>query len=484
MKNPFSGFGTIVKGDRFVGRELELQLLTGRLSSLAGSISLIGEPRIGKSSLALEAVQRITDAGNTAVVIWIDASTLPGPTELFLSILDSSVEVLKDQKKELSSSVDNIINQPVISSYDAYRRCRRGLLQLHREGVDIIVVIDEFDAVRSIGEASTTIQRLRELIDHKYETGLITMFISRRSLKAIEIQISDVSTLDGVCEQFYVRPLAEPDIKAMINRCGPEWSPTSEDESLLFSYTGGHPYLSELILCHSWDALSFETGVQRSVATMFDFYERLRQLLDEGGLFTQLLQIAVGPRWSVKPGSVERLLRYGIVREIQTEDRIMYKAWSDHFQSYLEKCTRETPMNELWHETEKGVRDFIEDICADSYGSDWMTKLAGRHKSIALIKQSGEEMREKEARNFGSSISRRLLDYTYPMDLWGIISAEWDLFRTKFGKEKKYWAERFSHLSKVRTPTAHSRESAIPEHELTLAQAYCKELLTTIKPVD
>jgi hypothetical protein len=88
---------------------------------------------------------------------------------------------------------------------------------------------------------------------------------------------------------------------------------------------------------------------------------------------------------------------------------------------------------------------------------------------------------QKDRDTFGTAAIGGLLDYSYPMDLWCVISCEWDLFRATFTREKKYWAERFSHLAKVRTPTAHNRETVIPEHKIVLAHAYCKELLSAFQ---
>ena len=67
------------------------------------------------------------------------------------------------------------------------------------------------------------------------------------------------------------------------------------------------------------------------------------------------------------------------------------------------------------------------------------------------------------------------------MDLWCILSNEWDLFRQIFQRDKKYWSHRFAHLSKVRTPSAHNRETVIPDYEVVLAEAYCKEMLMLLR---
>ena len=57
MANPFADFGATIYGKRFIGRNHELRLIDSRLFSEAGfgALAVIGLPRVGKTSLLLEA---------------------------------------------------------------------------------------------------------------------------------------------------------------------------------------------------------------------------------------------------------------------------------------------------------------------------------------------------------------------------------------------------------------------------------------------
>ena len=70
--------------------------------------------------------------------------------------------------------------------------------RLARRDFHTQVVVDEFDSIRRFVDAQSTIQRLRDLIYRTHETGLAAVFIARRSLRAIEQSVADISTLDGV----------------------------------------------------------------------------------------------------------------------------------------------------------------------------------------------------------------------------------------------------------------------------------------------
>ena len=55
--NPFADYGSIVRGDRFVGRKKELNTIKQRvLGPNYGNLAIMGLPRIGKSSLAWEGI--------------------------------------------------------------------------------------------------------------------------------------------------------------------------------------------------------------------------------------------------------------------------------------------------------------------------------------------------------------------------------------------------------------------------------------------
>jgi hypothetical protein len=85
--NPFGGYGAIITGDRLVGRQSESEFLEQRLSQAHGSISVIGEPRVGKSSLVNAIADRVRAANDKMPVAWLDVSTLPSSLELFSGIL-------------------------------------------------------------------------------------------------------------------------------------------------------------------------------------------------------------------------------------------------------------------------------------------------------------------------------------------------------------------------------------------------------------
>jgi hypothetical protein len=352
---------------------------------------------------------------------------------------------------------------------------------IQRSGMRQIVVFDEFDWISKIPEAGLTIQRLRDLIYRQYETGFAAAFVSRRSLRNLEQQIADVSTLDNVCEQYCVRPLDKKGLNKIVRRSESEWLMSDTEISKLWWYCGGHPWIAEMVLCHALPSKSVKGGAEEIMASILEHYQRLRRLLGEDELFDQLLQLTVGPQWSVKIESTEILKRYGLIRGTNDGGNTRWEAWSAHCQIYLEMCAREEPTWALWSETERGLREAIQRVCEGKCGAKWLQVIVSKHSAIANVIKGCEEKRNRELKSFGVSSCVSILDYSYPMDLWTIMSNEWEWFREILGKDRRYWNDRFSQLTKVRNPTAHSREAAVPNHEVVLAHAYCKEILAALR---
>ncbi|MCB9609781.1 MAG: ATP-binding protein [Polyangiaceae bacterium] len=478
MRNPFAGYGTTVRGERLVGRESELTLIGARLADGCGSVSVVGLPRVGKTSLVTECLRRIREDQPDRAVARLNAAAVPNGSVLLGAMLDETVLSVLTHRPEVEAELADIIALPVSSSYESYRRARRGFTRLRRLGIESVVAIDEFDAVRTYEGAGQTIQQLREILDERWRTGVSAVLISRRSLGAIEEQVADVSTLHGVCEHHHLRPLDEEGVAAIRRRAGNLLSDAGTPQDV-WELTGGHPYLAEMVLCHAVDRGSVEAGWRACLAEFFVFYGHLRKLLAEDDLFSPLIQVAVGPEWSIRQGAVERLLAYGLIRPVDRGVDHGYRGWSAHFQEYLEKQSRETSSWELWSETERALRGLIEATFIRQYDDEWIERLAKKHSAIRTVVADWQDKRERERRQFGAQAAESLLSYAYPKELELLLFKEWELFQPRLGKDKTYWSQRFNLLSSFRNPTAHNRE--VPHFLVKEAGAYCEEILALIQ---
>ena len=85
--NLFAGYGKTVHGESFVGRETEIKKIQQRLFSREfGNLSIVGLPKIGKSSLAYHSLffqrERLWNE-NQYIIEWISLKSYSSSRELY-----------------------------------------------------------------------------------------------------------------------------------------------------------------------------------------------------------------------------------------------------------------------------------------------------------------------------------------------------------------------------------------------------------------
>jgi hypothetical protein len=205
-------------------------------------------------------------------------------------------------------------------------------------------------------------------------------------------------------------------------------------------------------------------------------------VLREDGSLNKLLQILFGPVVDVKPTDVDGLLKYGLIKPT---GQGTYAAFSEHFHDFLNLVERETGLVgdlwPIWRDTEKALRHLITTTLLDQYGERWIEKLEKARPNLKKIFDECRGAQQKEEKSFGSRASQNLIDFTYPPDLFAIIFAEWNNFKSIFGKDKNYWDGRVQLLAKIRNPLAHNRDESLQEYERKTAEGYCEEILTVVQ---
>jgi len=139
--NPFFHRGAIRRAEEFYGRQNEIGQVLGLLRN-GQSVSLIGPRRIGKSSLLLRLVlPQVREAHqlNTSSILFVllDCQEFGGslPEEVYEALLAEIVE----QAHEVGCVLDDV------DRYGTYRSLDRVLNQLSQAGVNVVVLLDEFE---------------------------------------------------------------------------------------------------------------------------------------------------------------------------------------------------------------------------------------------------------------------------------------------------------------------------------------------------
>lgn len=129
-------------------------------------------------------------------------------------------------------------------------------------------------------------------------------------------------------------------------------------------------------------------------------------------------------------------------------------------------------------ETEKQLREFVDDIMTEKHGLDW-----ARDPAVGFSLSIQEKMRSRQQadrQRVGiKAVSPRLLDYSYMDDLAELVTGHWRLFKNAFHskKEAEYL---FDVLVKRRDFIAHGRDRFEP-WEYHLCLGICGQLQAMVR---
>jgi hypothetical protein len=494
FENPFSDYGNIVRGERFIGRRNDLRVIDSRIirPREPGNLAIIGEPRIGKSSLVYKAVIEARDdlIAKRLLPIWINLATYDQAPIFFRSLVTRCVDEMEELgwlSDPVRRTADRVL-QDELSWGEGYGRIQRFFEKVRQSQVRVLFILDEFDNARYLFRGDVSgFQGLREL-SYRPEWRVTYITMSRRTIRDIELQTQAISTFDGIFHKHYLAMFGQEDLNEYFLRLALVGIPTDPDlESRVNFYCGGHPYLLEMLgyelveLFRERQQTDVDVAARRIAQDFVAQYDRMVDLLREDGNLGKLLQILFGPVFDVKQTDVEELLRYGFITP--DEQRGMYVAFSGHFQAFLELVEREMDVDlwPIWREAEVALRHIVTKVMLEHYGEQWVEKLEKARSHLKSIFDHCRQAQQKEEKSFGSRASRNLLDFTYPQDLFAIIFAEWNNFKGIFGKDKNYWAQRAELLAKIRNPLAHNRDQALYDYERQIAEGYCREILAVIQ---
>ncbi len=300
IENPFADYGTIVCGNRFIGREESLKIIENKTiqPKEAGNLAIIGEPRIGKSSLVYKGVieRKPILLKKSLLPIWINLAMYQEPNDFFCSLVDKCLGEMK-QLDWITEPLQKLAHEVFITNLSwiaRYNRIQRFFEEVRKAGYRILFILDEFDHARQLFKGNISgFQGLREL-SYRPEWRVNFITTSRRSIREIEIQTGAISTFDGIFHKYYLAMFTNKEIDNFFNRfssIGIKLSDKSKEEFLF--YCGGHPYLLEMLgyetveFYRTKKEIKVGTAAQRSLPSLINQYDYIINLIKEDGSFSQ-----------------------------------------------------------------------------------------------------------------------------------------------------------------------------------------------------
>lgn len=506
-KNPFADYGGIVINDRFIGRKKEIEAIQNRiLGSTFGNISVVGLPRVGKSSLVWNAIflEKGILIENKIIPIWVSFGEYNSIYETIDDIIFEIGDILL--KSEIVVELQEFSNKisSSISHVEKRRFIKRYFKILKQKGFKTIIAFDEFDNAKNILSLQD-FQFLREL-SYNIETKLGLVTISRKSIQELEPDNGALSNFYQIFTDLRLKLFSSNDLAeywGKIENLGLNVS--TEYKTLSNDYCGSHPYLLD-VLNHEVFNQFVETKIDLKKIfieiiddlrlKLYNEFEAILKLMTYEGLGNKLLQMVVGPVYDINQRDTEKLLKYSIVSKSNTDS---YTSFSKYFNEYLLLQSSSIDVWPLWSEVERELRALIKKELNETFGDNWEI---GYRKAYGkeLVLTNGEKSRkvdiidggskvsgliferERSKSLFGELASAHLIDYTLPGNMFEyFISRNWQWYVKILGKDKAYWNPIFEHLRKIRNPLAHNNPNFLSDSDKNLSEGYCKMILEKIK---
>lgn len=509
LNNPVADYGSIVYGQRFVGRADELHQIGQRvMGPIYGNLAIMGLPRIGKSSLAWQAIMTKYDE-------LIKNKTLPvffqvGSCESALSFYKQLVNLVHNELEFICEDdrYEKFSTKIILEIDAAQEKCaiiplvQKYFKLVKRLGFKIIYVFDEFDSVQAIFSVSD-FQTLREL-STKPDTKICIVTCSRKTIQEIESKDGAISNFYGTFSEIRLGMFSKDDMLLYWNRLSEDYDISQGYKDSTEFYVGYHPYLLDMCNDYSFRNHDFFTNINDVEEIRIQLWHQFRTIQDtlaNEGLLDKAIQLVLGPAYNVTKLEEERLLKFQFIKKTDNEEKIevlgrltgpsadekgkTYMCFSDYFTIYFDRQHWESiDYWPLWTATEKAIRRIIKTYIKNQFTEDWETEIYAKYgKSQNWAKQfdSVKGVRESQRSKYPSA-SLNLIDYTMSREMYNVfMSPAWDWFQKVFVGNKKDWASKFNYLAEIRNPMAHNNREFISQEQITIATQYCEEINRTIE---
>lgn len=508
LNNPFADYGKIIHGDRFIGRIPEIRAIEQRVLGREqyGNLAIMGLPRVGKTSLAWQAIMEKKDdlLSMSTISIFVPVGNCKTSKDFYktlVSLINDEVELVCEDVQRFNK-VNSIYLQlnGVSNDVDFSLLVHKYFKFLKRLGYKTIYILDEFDSVQGFFEVAD-FQLLRELSTSP-DTEVCLVTCSRKTIKEIEALNGAISNFYNTFNDIRLAMYSDDDINMYWSWVGNYVEIDNDYEEQAEFYAGRHPFLLDFYnnFCFVSKEIDHDTIISNLRLEFLNQFSTIQDTLKNEDLLDKAIQLVVGPVYDANKISEERLLKFGFIKVVDNEQkmnvlgRIMgatyqghsYVCFSDYFTNVLERnVIEDIDYWPVWKETEKMLRGLIKTYLDERYGADWEPLIVADYGSSRTWWDSFERLkstRENSLKLFPNA-SNHLVDYTLTRDMYNVfINTGWGAwFNQVFGADKKPWSKKFLFLAEVRNPMAHNNGEFISEEQRTMATNYCQEIKNAIR---
>ncbi len=353
IRNPYMNKNIIpIESDMFFGRKEEMNSIESMLSSdNPQCVSIVGERRIGKSSLAYRVFHRMKRSEN-AISVFLDCNRLPESLsfedDFFRSMNKDFLRAIKGNPKVNKYGIDES------NLFDDYSSFDRFIESKHRD-LKVIIFLDEFEHLPEKGFADNTFfSNLRALADNPaYKLAFVT--VSKGSLENLTHKSIQSSVFWNIFDTRTIGLLDDTSIDKLRRHGFNKHNLSIEEDELelINRYSGNYPFLNQIACGYIFDAKVFYSEIDEdSLETkLSSYYNELwnNRTKEERKLLKKLVDIVIKENSSLQ----EMKMRGILIKQDET-----YYPFSDFFA----KKIREDFKIKGKGITYKGLKSEVKDI--------------------------------------------------------------------------------------------------------------------------
>lgn len=482
--------GPQVSGESFFGRKKELETISNDLYS-GSNIHLVGVPRIGKSSLANSVLDRNREMPGY-LQVQLCMGEYHSAFQFWFALWDDIREALKkdgswdNSFQESYAILDTLVEETGNWYIRMHRPLQSVLKEIKSHDRQLILTIDEFDAVTEVfGRETAYYQLLRSIFsDSQYATNGI--LISRQSLSVLEHKVTTLSSFQGVfppsgrLTEFNSDDMNE--FYAALGKYG--ITLTDDGMSRLEYYTGNIPYLCCMFArqmvkdCNGRCLDEAQIDVFRKVLaeSILNYYEDLVERLRADQHLDPLLSLIYARGRPIDNKCRREMEAMGTLHEDAEGN---YYAYSQDFTTYLGLTPLNLPVWDMIISTERKLKELVRKVYPE-LGEDNHRDRAKQEQIVQKYPELKKINWEKVDHNLGNILLYKKQTSTLDgLSLGFIVDMVTSNWAERFGNYFSHdsgWKNRLLLIKKVRNPLFHG-QTVLNEEELAACNQYCGELL-------
>jgi eukaryotic-like serine/threonine-protein kinase len=256
MKNPYLNRVAIRDINQFYGRRKEIARIFSRLgASRPQSVSIVGERRIGKSSLLnyiYSTIIRSEQLDNATNYIFI-----------FMDLQQKRYETVEAFFADFLELIVQAVAEPLPIRSQDFDGVRKVFAELHRRGRKLIVLLDEFDVITANRAFNLDFFSFLRSAANNYDLAYITSSARELQVLCHADQIAD-SPFFNIFTNIYLRPFTAEEAGLLITEPSRAVGVPLESHAKAIIDLAGHfpfflqiacaTYVDHLIDGSSWDA--------------------------------------------------------------------------------------------------------------------------------------------------------------------------------------------------------------------------------------